>query len=62
MLALYSEEDCVPEEIKVVTIYSYDLEAVDHEQSGYMADNDDEERDHNDENIVPGLRGKKIEF
>ena len=65
MLALYSEEDCVLEEIKVVTIYSDDLEAVDHEQSGYVVDDDDEEGDHNDENMVPGLRGKKsvlIEF
>ena len=35
---------------------------MDHEQSGYVVEDDDEERDYNDENMVPGLRGKKLSF
>ena len=62
MLALYSEEDCVPEEIKVVTKYSDNLEAVDRERSGYVVDDDDDNRDHDAENMVPGLRGEKSSF
>ena len=62
MLALYSEEDCVPEEIKVVTKYSDDLEAVDRERSGYVVDDDDDDRDDDAENIAPGLRGEKSSF
>ena len=62
MLVLYSEEDCVLEEIKVVTKYSDNLEAVDHERSGYVVDDDDDDRDHDAENMVPGLRGEKSSF
>ena len=62
MLALYSEEDCVPEEIKVMTKYSDDLEDVDHERSGYVVDDDDDDRDDNAENMAPELRGEKSSF
>ena len=62
MLALYSEEDCVPEEIKLVTKYSDNLEAMDCERSGYVVDDDDDDRDDDAENMAPGLRGEKSSF
>lgn len=62
MLVLHSEEDCVPEEIKVMTKYSDNLEDVDRERSGYVVDDDDDDRDDDAENMVPGLRGEKSSF
>ena len=60
-LNLYAEEDCKPEEIKVITKYSDDMEAVDCEWAGYVVEDDDEDGNlgGNEENgIAAGISGK----
>ena len=60
-LELYSDEDCVPETIKVITKYSDKIEAVDREHAGYVIDNDDEEEkaeNSHERNIAVGMSGK----
>ena len=57
-LNLYTEEDCILEEIKVITKYSNDAETVDCECVGYAVedDNDDENLGGNEENgIAAGM-------
>lgn len=41
-LALYPNEEAVPEEIMIIVKYSNDVEGVDAERAGYVVDDDDD--------------------
>ena len=60
-LDLYSDEDCIPETIKVTMTYSDQIAVVDRERAEYVTDDEDEEElaeDCQERNITVGMSGK----